>query len=64
MRQNTETELRLKRLVARQSTPRGTWTNYENNIKRRAMKRTTAYIIQTEFRTKRRMIRRATPHIK
>jgi hypothetical protein len=48
----------------RRGPPRDTWTNYENNVKRHAMKRTTAYVIQTEFKTKRRAIGRATPHIK
>jgi hypothetical protein len=36
---------------------------YENNVKRRETKRMTAYVIQTEFKTKRRATGRVMPHI-
>ena len=55
--------IKNKMIVARRSAPRDTWTNYENNVKRRATKRTTAYVIQTEFKAKRSATGRATPHI-
>jgi hypothetical protein len=39
-----EPKRRIEQIVARRGTQRDTWINYENNVKRRATKRTTAYV--------------------